>query len=359
MRAVLRQLGLLVVSVALIYALIWILMAVAYQDPHAQTGLNTGSASRTLYMTEPKYVFLNRSALANDTPRAIFIGASNTVVGFKQPEVASLVHGLEIDNLGVGGANITEMEQVFDLVEQIQDESARANTTYVISIWYGEFFENRAKWFSSERVAGDTDVNIEEYRYGFYRRTGAGPVAVLPPRYLNLEVEAIRPFLALDRISRELSGTARHFIHGKAPEDEQTPEAVIRRRNAAVLTEAEKKDDLSYWKTQMLGRESISEEQVNVLRELIGRILASGSKVLLVDLPIPKWHKLGSPIYSSYIQQRDAVVNEFRGRAGFVFFDMSEKDDESEFSDEVHPKPAIAPQWASTVVGPLLDLAHP
>ncbi len=71
-------------------------------------------------MTDPKYVFLNRAALRPDAPRIVFVGASNTAVGFKQREVQALVPNAEVDNLSVGGSNMTQIAQIVDLVQELQ-----------------------------------------------------------------------------------------------------------------------------------------------------------------------------------------------------------------------------------------------
>ena len=357
MSAFLKQLGLLVLSVCGVYAVVWAASFAAFPSDQVNS-LNSGDAPQTFYMTEPKYVFMSRAPLAAVKPRVIFIGASNTVVGFHPDQLEPLIRNVEVDNLGIGGANVTEISQVVDLVQQIQSPEARKKTTYVLGMWYGIFFTNQLKWYSPERHAGDTDLDIELYRYGFYRRSNEGPVPIVPARFLADEVLLIRPFLVLDKISRRASHSVRRFVHNKpdAADDQEDKTAV---RNASVVSESEMTEDMKYWRLMMQGQTRLSQEQVKALRDLVAKILASGSKVMIVDLPIPAWHKARSPIYADYINQRDALVREFSARPGFAFYDMSAHDEDLDFSDEVHPKPRVDINWASTVSAPLQQFVQP
>lgn len=348
MRAIVTQLAYLLVSILALYLGILLLTLFMFPSLDGKKGpIDTASASHTLYVTEPKYVVMSRSSLAVDRPRVVFVGASNTVVGFKQPQVAAALPELEVDSLGVGGANITEVSQVVDLVEEAESDASRRDTTFVISIWYGEFAEDRFKWRTPDRVAGDTDINIEQYRYGFYRRSDTGPVAVLPASDLSLEVALIRPYLVVDKLSRVVTSRLRASLFHVA---ENRTDA---ERDATTLSEAEKVHDLAYWQDEMHAKCELSDEQFLILRATIGRILASGGKVVLVDLPIPRWHSERSPFYESYRQKRDVLLRDMQNTRGFTFVDMSGQDDDLDFSDEVHPKPSVSSRWASFIAAAL------
>jgi hypothetical protein len=358
MSALLRQLGWLVLSVCILYGLLWGVAVCVYPATEGEHGLYSARAPKTFFMTEPKYVFMNRAPLAVAKPRAVFIGASNTVVGFNPAQLEPMLHDVEVDNLGVGGANITEISEIVDLIQQVQSPEAKRDTTYVLGMWYGIFFSNQVKWYSPERHAGDTDIDIELYRYGFYRRTEHGPVALLPARFLSSEVLLVRPFLVMDRLSRQVSRGLRQFVHDKPDDDDDTVDKTAV-RDASVVSDTKKAEDMAYWKQMMEGRNQLPPEQVQALHDLIGKILASGSKIMLVDLPIPAWHKARSPVYRSYLEQRDALVREFADKSGFSFVDMSAQDQDLDFSDEVHPKPRVNINWASTVSAPLQQFVNP
>lgn len=352
MRALLRQVALLGGSFVLLYAVILALSLVLMPRSASSGRLNTGAAGATVFMTEPKYVFLNRSAVASTAPKIILLGASNIVVGFKPAQLQPYLPGIEVHNLAVGGSNMTQVGQIVDLVQELQGHEAMHNTTYVIGMWYGMFAQDSVRWTSPDRHAGDTDIDIERYRYGFFRRTKHGPEHVLPPRYLDAGVTLIYPYLALDRFVREETHGLRDMI---APRERMRTDA---ERDATIVSAAQKVEMLRYWDTQLKTRGDLADEQFDKLSATIEKILRSGGRVMLVDLPIPKWHAARSPYMNSYRLHRQQLLAHFAGRPGFRYFDKL-GDDDLDFSDEVHPKPRIAAHWSAVLAKALQTDASP
>src|SRR5580704_15476601 len=135
MRAILRQTLYLAIALIGIYAVLLVASYIAVPGAKARDGLNSALSVDSIFTTEPKYVFLNRAAVRPEADRIIFVGASNTSVGFKQVEVQQLMPSAEVDNLSVGGSNITQVAQIVDLVQDLQTPAARHRTTFVIGIW--------------------------------------------------------------------------------------------------------------------------------------------------------------------------------------------------------------------------------
>src|SRR6185369_4536765 len=105
---------------------------------HGQTGpLDVARASSSLYLTEPKYVFMERSRLDTPTDKLLVLGASNALVGFKRSELQELLPELEVNNISVGGSNITQLDQIVRLVHEVQSPAARRHDTFVLGLWYG------------------------------------------------------------------------------------------------------------------------------------------------------------------------------------------------------------------------------
>ncbi len=343
MRAILKQILFVLMALAGIYAVLLTLSYLIVPPTKQGEGLDSSLADGTIFMTGPKYVFLNRAALRPDAPRIVFVGASNTVVGFKQREVQALLPNEEIDNLSVGGSNMTQIAQIVDLVQESQSSAARRRTTFVIGMWYGTFAQDEFRWDTPDRHAGDTDIDIERYRYGFYRRSENGPKQVLPAADLPLGVALIHPYLVFDALSRRASRDLRDRLFGRpAPWTDAE-------RDASVVSEAAREADLDYWREQMHSDGPIAEEQFTVLRNLIDRILAQRSRVVLVDLPIPHWHAERSPLYPDYLRHKKALLSDLRARDGFAYLEMMDLNDDLEFSDEVHPKPRVTRLWAARV----------
>lgn len=343
MRAILKQALYLSIALGGIYAALLALSYALVPTAAEPRGLDSSLAEESIFTTDPKYVFLNRAAVRPGARRVVFVGASNTAVGFKQREVQELLPSAEVDNLSVGGSNMTQVAQIVELVQDLQDPAARARTTFVIGMWYGMFVPDGYRWATPDRHKGDTDIDIERYRYGFYRRGASGPRQILPSKQLSLGVMLIHPYLVFDELSRQASKGLRERLAGKAPRRTDAE------RNASVVAEQDRVDDLKYWHEQMHSDGPLAEEQFSVLRDLVERILAQGSKAVLVDLPIPHWHAQRSPFYANYLQHRDALRAVLQGKPGFSYLEMAQRDEDLDFSDEVHPKPRVTPLWAAQV----------
>jgi hypothetical protein len=228
-------------------------------------------------------------------------------------------------------------------VQELQDSAARRRTTIVIGVWYGMFTQDSFRWATPDRHQGDTDIDIERYRYGFYRRSETGPKQILPSDELQLGVTLIRPYLVFDSLSRLASKGLRDRLSGRPPSRTDAE------RNASIVSEADKDAAMNYWRDQMHSDGTIDEEQFIVLRNLIGRAVARGSSVVLVDLPIPRWHAERSPFYPSYLMHRNDLLSALEGNQKFTYLEMADHDSDLDFSDEVHPKPRVSEQWAARV----------
>jgi hypothetical protein len=351
MRAILKQGLYLSLALIGIYAILLALSYALVPPVTERGGLDTSLANRSIFTTEPKYVFLNRGAVRPDASRIVFVGASNTVVGFKQREVQQLMPSSEVDNLSVGGSNMTQVAQIVDLVQDLQDSEARRRTTFVIGMWYGMFVPDGIRWTTPDRHQGDTDIDIERYRYGFYWRSDTGPRQVIPSNELSLGVMLIHPYLVFDYLSRLASKGLRERLQGKPPRRTDVE------RNASVVAEADRVLALQYWRDQMHSDGPVAEEQFLVLGDLIARILAQGSRVVLVDLPIPRWHAERSPFYANYLNRKKSLLSALQGKPGFSYLEMADQNDDLDFSDEVHPKPRVTPLWATRIAA-LLQGSH-
>jgi hypothetical protein len=310
--------------------------------PRASAGhrLDTARAASSLFLTEPKYVFLARGQLNTSADKVLLLGASNMLAGFRQEQVQALVPECEVHNLAVGGSNIRQVEQIVELVREVQTPVARRHDRFVIGLWYGLFASDEARWHGRDRQAGDTDIDIERYRYGFYRRTPSGPVPLLPPRDLNAGVLLIHPYLVLDRAARDVTQTLRDLI------TEKPPAMTDAQRNAVVLTEAEKRKYLAFWHEYMGSVGVLDASPFRVLGRVVDGILAQGGQVVLVDMPIPEWHSRGSALWADYRKRMDELLAGLQARVGVAILRMEDADAEQDFRDEVHPKPRVTPRWA-------------
>ena len=355
MKYILRQAALTASFFLCLYALALAVTFAVQPDPPRNGSIDVWSAGGTLYVTLPKYAFLGRDVLDIPDRKILLLGASNTGFGFRQPWMQALLPCAKVSNLSIGNSNITELRQMVDLIHDVQDGRARRSDTFVIGVWFGMFVDSAMNWPSADRQRGDTDLDIERYRYGFYRRTPHGPVAVLPPHWLREGVVLIRPYLLLEKWARDMTGGLRNKLFARPPE------LTDQDRERVVMSGKEKAEALAYWRRTMGADRTISQDQVRLLRQTIDGLLRSGEKVVLVDVPIPAWHRDASPYEPGYLKAMDATFAQFSGRPGFASLRMPDLSGDRDFSDEVHAKPHLGRIWSARlarVVGPLACPAH-
>jgi hypothetical protein len=350
-RQILGQAGLLLLSLIVLYGAVLGLTLLIVPPHHQIGGLDTETAASSLFMTSPRYLVFNRESLGTPGNRVLLMGTSNVAVGLKQKEVQAEIPGAIIDNIAMGHQNISEMREIVDLVYAAQDHEVRRGDIFVIGTWFGLFLEDRYRWYTPDRHGGDTDIDIELYRYGFYRHGSAGPVPVLPASEMRLGLTLIHPYLALERIVRDAGKSVHDSVLG--PERDPTPAEL----DAAIVTDAKKRDRIDYWARYMGGSE-ISYEQFAILEKIVETILGNGGRVIIVDLPLARWMEQASPQFPPYGAQMKIFLEHFVKRRGFSYFDMQNFDDPEDFYDEVHPRPRVAKIWAhrlAQMIGPLLE----
>jgi hypothetical protein len=349
MKWILKQTAWLIASIVFLYAVVLGASLVLVPMHHQEGGLETRQAPSTLYMTQPKYFFLARTALKSEADRLIVLGASNAMSGFRLDELQPLVPNLEASNVAIGGANITEIRQSFEMIRAVQSPEALKRTTYVIGIWYGVFVPDALKWNTSDRHAGETDLDIERLRYGFYRWSADGPIQVLPTEDLELGLVLIHPYLALDKLVRDLTDNLRSsFLKMK-------PAMTDAERNAIVVTPGDQARYLALWKSQFGDLPAVPKEQFEVLTALVDDILDGGGKVLVADLPIPSWLARQSSLNRSYNALKNDWLSQMSGRKGFSFVEMQNAFPDGEFVDEVHPKPRVTREWSRLLASSISD----
>ena len=174
----------------------------------------------------------------------------------------------------MGGANISEVAQVIDLVHEVQNDRDRRLNTFVIGVWFGMFVDSDIKYTDPDRNRGETDLDIETIPLRLLSSHPTGPVAVLPPNWLDAGVMAIRPILLVEKIAREArAGDQSNPVTGRTSAQRTDAE-----REVAVMSEEDKKKALEYWNETMGRKSEISRSQVALLRDTIELLAALGGE---------------------------------------------------------------------------------
>jgi hypothetical protein len=318
----------------------------------AGPSLATGDAPKTLYRTAPKYVVLNRAPLLDPPsgPNVVLVGASNVEVGFSPREVERTLaadgNDAAVHNLAVGGANVTETAEVVDLLLEAAPPERHRDLTVAIGLWFGLFTDDRQLW--PDRP---TDIDVERFRYGLYRKDGASGAIepVLPVRWLPAAALLVRPFLALDVLVKGNLAALRVRLVGR-PHDVAGPTP------PPLDEEGRRARSLAFWRNYVGTDGALSDEQFERLDRLVRRLSEAGVRVLLVDLPLPQWHARRSPYYADYQQRKRRWIDAALATTPNVrYASLQDLSNDADYIDEVHPTPEAARRWVRRLVDALTD----
>lgn len=324
---------------ALFYAAALILAVLAFplREDAPTVAHSTEHAGQSIYRTQPKFIVLNRAPLmAEGGPRVLLTGASNMLVGFKADPLQAAL-GIPVHHFALGGANLTEVRQVVDLALEALPAEALLDLTVVVGVWYGLFVDDAARWKGKP-----TDIDVERFRYGLYRRQSDAVVPRLPAGWLPFASLALRPLLALDVAVKGTLAPYRHSIErGPPPAD----------LDEVRLDEAFKERAMRHWNGETGPPAFLPSEQFERLEEMVQDLAARGVRVIVLDLPIPAWHMARSHHFAGYQLQKLPYFDAMRALPGVRVVDWQADAAEDDFYDEVHPKPRTAIRWSALLAG--------
>ena len=306
----------------------------AYPPTEGGDTLDTGNAWAAIYHSEPRAVVLGRAPLRLPGRQIALLGASNVEVPFPTAALRPLLPGWRIHNLGLGNANAHEVAEVADLLLERVPPAQRSDLTVVIGIWYGLFIADERRW--KGRL---TDIEVEGLRYGIYRRSEAGLLPVVAPSWVDYASFALRPLLAVEVALKNRLGRWRQRI-GSGPRD----------LNAPPLNATEREDALRFWAEQVGtpgGR--LDDAQFARLLAMVRRLSGAGARMILLDLPLPSWHRAQSPSFADYEQRKRPWLSSATALPGVTYRNLQALGDDADFYDEVHPRPPAREKWVRSL----------
>ena len=151
----------------------------------------------------------------------------------------------------------------------------------MLGVWYGTFGESRDRWHDGGLTPDESDVEVELYRFSFHHQGQDGPEASIPARWLFAEALSLRPLHMFKGLLRRVTLKARSAVFIRPPT------LTLAEREARTFRADEKGPALSYWQRQFGSNTDVSDAQFTTLERTITDVLGRGSRILLVDLPIP------------------------------------------------------------------------
>ena len=315
--------------------------------------IDTEHVKSTLYWTEPKIVAYGLAPLASERRKIILLGSSNVREGLRPDHLAEHFPDQEIHNLAIGASNLSQIAEVVDHVLTVLPPEASERTTFVFGIWYGLFVPDRVRWNS-----GPTDLDREFLRYGLYTDIGGGRVVPVYEGYLaELSQFLLRPFLFLSTQTRRLKDTVVSWIGPLKTTVKRAlgrPVGEARRvtgdaRDTAVVTPERRQRYMEFYRKYLGPVESYSDEQFRVLADILGKLSARGAQVLVVDLPLPKWHVEVTPYMAKYQDLRSEHLMPLWADPQLSYIDLSGRFPDESFYDATHPRPRLTSAWSQAL----------
>jgi hypothetical protein len=222
-------------------------------------------------------------------------------------------------------------------------------------VWYGFFVPARRAW-----PDGTTDLDNEYMRYGLYERRGDLMIARFPET-LQASIEVLlRPMIFVanlyDRYLLPLRDGIRVALLravGEQPADVTVPD-----KETFNLTPAQRRTSLDFWRKYMGAPGENDVSAYRAFTAMAHRISARGSKLVILDLPIPAWHRNALPYDSLYHERAKPYFKATAQLPGVRYLSLREGFRDNQFYDSVHPRPRASIVWADRLYAELKDGLH-
>ncbi|HEY8191765.1 MAG TPA: hypothetical protein VIG74_05015, partial [Alphaproteobacteria bacterium] len=296
----------------------------------------------SLYRDYPRSIYANTAHYAvygmdrlDDHPRQVFIlGASVPGQAFDPELLMEELPGYKVHNLSVSGSNITQMEQVIDLLSTQVDWRTLDSAIFVFGGHFVSFLENERKF------GGMTKIETEELRHHLYRLEDGNAHPVLHGPLMNAALFMAKPFAFLYKLKFESTG---------AFNDAKIALVGMVRKTVQEVPPS----DAAYYRAfreKQFRSEPLLDEQFDRFHALAARLKAGGARVVFADMPVPGYFRDDFFAYTDYQKKvkrisRDKTVH---------YLDLTDFAPDSQFLDDSHPRPEFAARWSAALAEYLL-----
>lgn len=302
------------------------------------------------WVNEARYYVLNRDVLAEPGDRVVILGASTARDPFRPERMEASLPGWQVANAALSGAAISEIGDAVDLYYQARAPGS-GRTVFVFALTYLQFLPARFP------EGADNPLATEAFRAGQYERADGtlepqGPEAMrdaanavmrpqavaasLPRRifkmvFANPDLPMIKSVVDRFRGDDPLSRWTEHIGEQKNLDTISVPPEVQQALLAQRLAGAG-------------GDRPLPPGEFRRLAALLEMIRARGDAAVIVDLPLPHWHRNGVPVADgSYQTGLRALLAPYAGDPAIGFISLRAFDDDENFFDSGHTEPRLWP----------------
>jgi hypothetical protein len=291
----------------------------------AMDSLAIHNSSGEIYLNSPRYIVWNRDSLKRSTSKIILVGGSNLRKAIKMDIVRSKIRDIDVHNLSVGGMNITQAVHVIDLAYEMIPKPNFEKTTIVLALSYALFVHDKHRWQKIEGLK-DSRVATEMIKIGLYQKVNGTLQPNIQPKYIPLLANFLRPFFTMAYAKSKLTKFIKRKLTLPRKHIDQNWSNLIIQNNA-----------FKYW-TEYMGSDNstLNLEQFIKLKKLIASIRKKGSRVIIVDMPLPQWHMDRSAFFQEYQKIKDSYFGRKQPNLLESYINFYDQNDIKEFADSGH-----------------------
>jgi hypothetical protein len=288
----------------------------------------------TIYTPEPVGVADGITEINPDERNLFLVGSSNVREGFRPNVISDRLPGFTVHNVAIGASNIAEVYEIVQYVNHFLSPVGRKNAVYVVGIWYGQFVSNQKRW--NERGLTDLDVELRKFHTFTANDYELRPTVPVPR---SIEVNYMRLFVPLIAAKRFIIYASRTQI--RAP-------------YTGVVDANYEAESMKFWRDYMGAADDVTyAEQFGYLSKLSEFVRHTGGKLVLVDMPLPVWHKRHSPYEALFQDLKRTSLQSLLTSQNVGYIDMQAFDREDDFYDSAHPKALTAARWSAALASSL------
>ena len=363
-----KSLGLTALFAVLSTALIQAGTVLVFGWPAIPWPVEVLSHPRVSFVEEARRAIFYSTGLAKSKqPMIVIAGASAAQEGYQPGITQAETSNFLVHNLSVGGANISEIDQIIDhaLKASVPAEIIE-KSVLVLAVSYPMFVTNQKRWRDPIFVPPDaikqnqilSDIEREAMRCPFACNSGSQFFKIAPGWLVALAKERYTLLLPIVRhlpvhlgdplLRKKWWRQDPRKLREPRP-IEKPPDETPKVSPEPYLVMAHRQMDFL---TQYMGQPQgvLHDEQFEKLEALINKVRAYGFRVIVVDMPLPSWHREKSPFFAPYQAKLRATLASHLDNKAVKFVSLADAIPDDEFRDSVHPKAEAANHWAKVLM---------
>lgn len=275
----------------------------------------------------------DRLPLMRPGRQVILLGASNVRESFRSAQLSALVGDVPVQNMAISSGTPRDFGEIAQLAYESVPESSHTDLTFVLGVWYGTFVRDATADFKV--------VDREALRYGLYRDNGdAGISSTFPHSLLRPVLVGLRPFLLATTLCDDVVLSGRLLLDPSLrTEDLDQVRVTASMRKEAIRLR--------------LANGPLREQYFQELSDVARMISKRGSRLVIVDLPIPNWHSSAVPYFKEYQKRKLPVFAALTRLPGVSYVNMQTGFSDDGFFDSVHVRPKETAKWAQFLAASL------